>query len=341
MFILAIILAVLAVIVVFVGRVVSKETAKLNLKKAEKQWRNSGSRPDDKPVLENKPLPAFRFAVVGIAGLAALFLVLSSFTIVAPKQSGVVVSMGHVSKDTLAPGLHVKAPWSKVVEIDGTTQPDEFDGDACLPARIADGSQSCVGLTIRWSINPEYANRIYQEFRSDDPTQQFRSAVIVTQLKAAVQKTFADYNPISQLKTVGADEAESAEVNFAPDYDAAAQAIMDDMNDRLGELKLAEIHSVSVSGFRLSDSTQKKLDEYIAAIGDTRVARQKEETAKAQARANKELSGSVSNNPNVLVSRCMDSLNEAIVKNYQLPAGFNCWGGSGSVIVPGTNGSNK
>lgn len=44
------------------------------------------------------------------------------------------------------------------------------------------------------------------------------------------------------------------------------------------------------------------------------------------------LSKSVSNDPNVLVSRCFDTVEEAVKADYR-PAGFSCWSGSGSAVV--------
>ena len=110
------------------------------------------------------------------------------------------------------------------------------------------------------------------------------------------------------------------------------------MKARLSRTGQAEIVGITFAYLKLSDNTQRKLDDYVAAIGETRIATQQEETAKAQARANRELSASVSNDPNVLVSRCFDIVKDATQSGYQFPAGFNCWDGGGSaLVIPGTN----
>jgi hypothetical protein len=58
---------------------------------------------------------------------------------------------------------------------------------------------------------------------------------------------------------------------------------------------------------------------------NTRVAEQRAKTAEAEARANQILAGSVSNNPNVLVSKCSDATLEAGIS----PLG--CWPGAAAV----------
>jgi len=271
------------------------------------------------------------------AAIALIILATMAFTTVSAKNVGVAVNFGAVSEQTLNPGPHLKAPWTKVVEIDGTIQTDQYEGDACIPVRIGDGSQGCADIVNRWQINPEKAAGVYEQHRSDDPTMSFRSAIVSTQLKQSVQEALKDYNPIAQLKSVGSDEL-SVDLSFAPDYGDISKVIEDDMKERLSDKDQAQIEGITFSYLRLSDNTQRKLDDYVAAIGETRIATQQEETAKAQARANSELSASVSNDPNVLVSRCFDLLKDAAQSNYNLPAGFSCWpGGGSSVVIPGSS----
>lgn len=278
-----------------------------------------------------------RGAGFGVAGLALLLISFMCVTTVSAKNVGVAVNFGAVSEDTLSPGINFKLPWTQVIEIDGTIQTDRYSGDGCVTVTIGDGSQACVTITNRWQINPQNAASIYEQHRSDDPTQSFKAAIISTQLEQAISEALKEYNPISQLKIVGED-ADASDVSFVPDYGAFSKAIEDDMKERLSEAGQAEIKGITFSHLQLSPNTQKKLDDYIAEVGATRIAMQQEETAKAQARANRELSASVSNDPNVLVSRCMDILKDAAQNNYALPPGFSCWPGGGSgVVIPGVN----
>lgn len=275
-----------------------------------------------------------RWIGLGVAIIALISLIFSSTTTVSAKNVGVAVNFGKVSQQTLSPGLHFKAPWTKVIEIDGTIQTDQYAGDSCIRVTIGDGSQACAKITNRWQINPKNAASIYEQHRSDDPTQSFRAATISTELEQAISETLGNYNPISNLKVVGGSD-DATQVSFVPDYDKLSEQIEDNMKKRLDDADQAKIVGITFSHLDLSDNTQKKINDYIAAVGETRIALQQKETAAAQAAANKELSASVSNDPNVLVSRCLDILKDSSQNGYKLPAGFSCWpGDNGTVVVP-------
>lgn len=270
---------------------------------------------------------------VGVVSLGIIAVM--CFSAVSAKNVGVAVNFGSVSEQTRAPGIQLKFPWTKIVQIDGTIQTDAYEGENCIPVRIGDGSQACADVVNRWAINPANAASVYEQHRSDDPTDSFKQAVVSTELKQAVQEALKTYNPIAELQAVGQDEL-SADLSFAPDYEEISKKIEADMKERLGRKDQAHVEGITFSYSRLSDNTQRKLDDYVAAVGETRIASQQRETAKAQAEANRTLSSSVSNDPNVLVSRCLDLLRDAQQANYQLPAGFSCWPGGGTgVVIPG------
>lgn len=106
-----------------------------------------------------------------------------------------------------------------------------------------------------------------------------------------------------------------------------------------GGRKVPEIQvvSVTVSYLRLSDTTQARLNDYQAEVARTRIAQQAEQTAIAQAKANRKLANSVSNNPNVLVSRCLDIWQRIVDAGGAPPVGTSCWpgGNSGVIVSPG------
>lgn len=270
---------------------------------------------------------------VVLSFIAVLVIIATCATTVAAKNIGVKTSFGAVAADTLSPGFHWKAPWAKVTELDGTVQTDEYAGDnGCIYVRIGDGSRGCVTLTNRWSIVPERANTIFGDYRSDDPTDSLRTAVVSTQLKAAVQDVMSDYNPIANLKVVTGKKA--ADLNFAPDYDAVSKQLETNMAERLGDEPLVDIRSITVSYVSVAASTQDKIDAFIAEVGATRVAAQSYAKNVEIARANKALSASISKDPALLTSKCLDGVNDAIEKGYNLPAGYSCFAqGSGVGVL--------
>jgi regulator of protease activity HflC (stomatin/prohibitin superfamily) len=254
-----------------------------------------------------------------VLAFAALFL--ASITSVQAKQVGVVTTFGKPSEQTLSSGLHFKAPWQKVTEIDATIQTDEYHGKSGIDVRLSDGNAATISATIRWSVSAENASKVFADFRSDDPTQSLRDAVVSTQFKAAMNSVFAGFDPLTLAGTTGQK----------PDYIALSAEVEAAMLKQTNAL--VEIDSITISLVKLDKDSQKKIDDYIGEVSKTRIAEQAQKTAEAQAKANKILSESISNDPNVLVSKCLDLLAEG----YNAPAGFTCWpGASGGVVIPGT-----
>lgn len=97
-----------------------------------------------------------------------------------------------------------------------------------------------------------------------------------------------------------------------------------------------EIQSVILPLIRFDRQTQSKINAYQAEVANTRIAQQREQTTKAQARANRNMAGSISKDPHVLVSQCMEPWAEMVKDKQNVPIGFSCWpGGSAtSVVVP-------
>lgn len=277
-----------------------------------------------------------------VAAVGVLLVCLSCLTAVQAKFVGVGSTFGHVEQTVYQPGLNFKAPWTDIWQIDATVQTDQYAGDSAIKVRTGDGMETTIVLTNRWQINPDAATTIYQDYRSDDPTEHFRDAVVDSQLKAAVQTVMASYDPIAQLKASGASN--STNVSLMPDVRQVSDAIEKELNSKILKAPdgtpLATIIEVTVSGVNWSASTQDKINAFNTEVANTRVATQKEQTSKAEAAANNALAKSVEKDPNVLVNKCLDTVQAAVDKGYALPAGYTCWPGDGAaVVVPSAAGS--
>jgi hypothetical protein len=103
------------------------------------------------------------------------------------------------------------------------------------------------------------------------------------------------------------------------------------MDERLGEDPVAEIDTITISYFSFADSTQATIDNFIEAVGETRITAQGKETAREQKEINDLLAQSVSDDPNVLVAKCLNLIEQNV---FDPPAGFSCWpgGGQGSLV---------
>lgn len=256
------------------------------------------------------------------AGLAAILLLLSVFTIVPTREIGVVTSFGRPVK-TLPNGLHTKAPWQAVHKLDGTIQTDNHTGvEHCTDIRIGNESTACIDNTIRWRIRLDAGKRLYQDYRE---LENIRDSLVTRELKAALNEVLSNYNPLDQIKDNAAG---------APDLNQFSRQITIELRKLVGND--VEVLSVILPIIRFDDQTQSKINAYQAEVANTRIAEQKILTNKAQAQANAELKQSVSNEPNVLVAQCMDILDAYQKKNIPPPIGFSCWpGGSAtSVVIP-------
>jgi hypothetical protein len=91
-----------------------------------------------------------------------------------------------------------------------------------------------------------------------------------------------------------------------------------------------DVSSVLIPIPHFDPDTQNRINEIQQQIAATKVAVQQRQTAIEQAKANKELAASVSNDPNVLIAQCLQITQQAVAKGKaaQLPPGWNCFGGS-------------
>ncbi|MCA1983543.1 SPFH domain-containing protein [Nocardioides nematodiphilus] len=284
--------------------------------------------------------------LVAIAVLTVIWVVADCVTTVGTKDVGVVTSFGKPTGRDLPNGVHLKAPWQKVTEMDAAIQPDEFAGDHCIQVRIGDSSTACADLTIRWHIAPDEASSLFQNYRSNDVNATIRDSLVVTQLKGAVNDVLGAFNPLANVNEAANSVKDNTEISAAPNLDDFSKQIATQMGERLAAMNRGRaqiiIDSVTMSFLRLADTTQAKINAYQAEVGNTRIAEQRQKTATAEAAANKALADSVSKDPNVLVSKCLDTLEEMVKGGQAIPAGFSCWPGAGSnLVLPGGAASTK
>lgn len=272
-------------------------------------------------------------AVVFIVG-ALLFTALSSFTVVGARNVGVEKFFSATTGRTLPAGFHFKAPWNSVNDIDATIQPEEYSTDNPILVKIGDQGEAKVALAYRWRINPDGADEIYKDYRNaEDITEAVRKALVSTNIKAALNEELGTYNPLENV-TIDATmtPSEIAKVTIPPiPYAELNAAVKRNLEGKISDLgDLIEIQSVTISYIQLPDSTQAKINEFNTKIQQSKNALIDIAIKAAQATANEALAKSVDNSPNVLVSKCLDSLAEG---EFTAPAGFSCWPGGGSAVV--------
>lgn len=213
-------------------------------------------------------------------------------------------------------GGHMIAPWAKTQNFDATVQSLTVD----QTVRLKNNTTAVVDVSVQWQIDPNTNFlALYNNYRTFDNV---RDNVVKRQMAVALNEQFANFDPLGAIdKTTGASTVAVAE--FAKPVEAQLIAAMP------GGLV---IRSVAIVRISYSAELEKNIDAIIAAAAQTRVAEQQELTNAAQAKANSAL-GTPS--AGTYQQNCLNIIQTAMQKNYQLPAGFNCSGTAAGVVVSG------
>jgi regulator of protease activity HflC (stomatin/prohibitin superfamily) len=271
-------------------------------------------------------------------GLAVglVFLVLASFTQVPAQSVGVLVSFGKPIKE-IPPGLHVKRPWAKVVDMDGRTQTEIHNATNRVEIRLGNQATGYVQSSLRWKIRPEAAGSLYADYRTEADV---GPKLVDLELAAAMNAAFSDYDPLSNIRADAGDKTAKKISN--DDLSARVQTRLDTrigknappgLNQTVGDNRII-IEQVVIAKVDFDDATQSRINQLQQEIGNTRIAEQRRKTIDQEAQSNTKLAASVSHDPNVIVSKCMDQQREAIEKGQQLPpGGFGCWPGNAPNVI--------
>lgn len=250
--------------------------------------------------------------IVSVAAflIGALIFVFTSAVIVPTREIGIVTTFGKPNGE-LSNGLHWTAPWQSVTNMDGAIQLEKFEGDSGMTVRLGNNSTANANVTIQWRLNPADAPELFLDYRTFD---NIRDNLVNKELGVALNTEFAKFDPLAPGAADGAPLV------------AISGKVQADVQAAVG--KRVEIQKVFVPLVAFDGNTQDRINALNIEKANTRVAEQRKQTATADAAANEVLSHSVSNDPNVLVSKCLD----AAAKAQTSPIG--CWPGSAQAGVP-------
>lgn len=268
-------------------------------------------------------------AIVAVFGL--IFLGWSTVRSVPVHSVGVETAYGKV-EGALRPGLHFGvAPWTKVNVLDETIQTTQFYGDgkngSCMPVRIGGQQLACVNVTIKWQIEDPAAPALFNKYDNTGTTVQasIKNNLVVNDLRTVANNVFGDYNPIEDASITAAQggtaTAKSEFSTFGPD-------ILSDMRGDLhGQISII---SINLSNAYYSSATETRLASVANQFADTAQAQQQINTDTALAQANKAVSGSLT--PEIVQNNCITDTTDIIKSGGKLPAGWNCFGGTGVAV---------
>lgn len=258
---------------------------------------------------------AVRVTGASVALLGLGLLVASCVTTVQAKSVGVQISFGRPIHE-FTPGLHVKRPWSRVEKMDGSTQIDDHLGDQRTEIRLGNQATGYVQNALRWKIQPGAAGELYADYRGFE---NIGPGLVNQELAAALNYAFSSYDPLDQARAAGSSAGTTTTTN-----DEVADAVKARLVERIGDRIVIE--SVIIPKVDFDEATQQRINQLQQEIGNTRIAQQREQTAQAEAKANRLIAESVAEDPNVLVSKCLDQQREMIEKGQPIPVGgLGCW----------------
>jgi len=229
--------------------------------------------------------------VVGVIGL--VFFTFAALTVVGTRQIGIETKFGRPTGTTLTNGLHLKSPLTEVTEMDGAVQIDQHTGQGRIKVRLGNSSTADADVSVRWQIKPDAAPELFVQYKTFDNV---RTNLVTRNLQVALNEVFASFDPLAP---------QNLDRSPLPELSTQAKNIL---AAKVGSQ--VEILDVAVPTIDYDDGTEQKINQLNQERAATAVAQQAKTTALEQAAANANLAASVSRDPNVLVSKCLDIARE-------------------------------
>jgi len=291
------------------------------------------------------------FRAVGFVPLfiAIPLIIVSCLASVGPRNIGVEHIKGRTTGESHQAGWVVKEPWVSIEDIDASRQPEEYndpgdaggENDRRIKVKIADGSYAYITMSYSWRVIETGADEAFKDFNKkkdangDDLSilEAIRSFAVSPKMKAALNEEWGTFDPTSGINItpdMTAQQISEIKLNVVPNYSDYNSAIQTNIDEKIKELGgLVAVTGVTISGIDYSGETQKRIETIKNKILDSKAAMLDVSIKNAQAQGNVALADSLED-PNVLVSKCLDGLIEG---DFTAPAGFQCWPGNGGALV--------
>jgi regulator of protease activity HflC (stomatin/prohibitin superfamily) len=258
--------------------------------------------------------------------LAVIVFGLSSMREVTNKSVGVPTAFGHV-ESPLRPGLHFKAPWTKVNILNETIQTETFGSDSnstggqdenCVNVRIGGQQLACWNGTIQWKINDKGASQVFNNYGNNNESimSEAQNAIVDQSLQSVLNQTFGDYNPIEDVQNTSTSSLGNSQ------FSTLSRGIKAAMIKDVGvQVTITRLISKNLSYDKATEANIARIQQQ---YGKTAVAQEEIKTNEDLSKANKALSTSVT---------CGTLTQEAITNNYILPAAWNCSGTASNLAL--------
>lgn len=252
---------------------------------------------------ESAQFGTFMTALV-TAALALVFIISASVNIVGTRQVGIVTSFGKPTGETLSNGLHVKAPWVKVSEMDAAIQNEVFNGDNRIQVRLGNDSVALADANVRWQIKGDEADELFQQYKTFDNV---RTNLIDRNLRTALNEAFISYDPL-----VGDEDGKN-------NLSAVTARALELLRQKAGNQ--VEILDLSVPVIDFDDKTEERINNINQAVAETTQATQQKETAVQRRLAAQELANQPVPDLKIAIAACVNRMAETGVSLNCYPIG--------------------
>jgi regulator of protease activity HflC (stomatin/prohibitin superfamily) len=137
----------------------------------------------------------YRLAVSSLAILIGSIAVLNSlsrlFVIVPPGNVGVVNLFGHVSENTLSPGIHLLNPFTKVLNFSTRLK----DVKENIDATSQEGLSLNLDVSLQYKLDPQKAATVYKTIGTDE------TQLVISRFRSTVRAITANYPASSVYST--------------------------------------------------------------------------------------------------------------------------------------------
>ena len=252
-------------------------------------------------------------------GFTLIVLFFCSANPVGTRDIGVVTSFGRLDGH-VGPGLNAFSapPWDSLTTIDDSYQLT----DETFKVRIAGGQTADATVQVRWNATVPAADDIFGNYKT---TKGMEKGLLDPELNKATNTALDGYDPLNAIAS-GAKSGTPDNPNTAQ----LGEAIQTLLEQEVGAD--IDIRTFNLQPLVYDAAVTAQINAASAQKAKTVVAQLAEDTATAQAAANKALAVNLADNPLVLVQQCMTAISNG---TFKPPAGFSCWPGSGSgVVIP-------
>lgn len=196
-----------------------------------------------------------------LLGLVGLLVIVPSLIGSVPTGNiGIKTSFGKVLDDSLKEGIHLKAPWEKIINMDGRLQ--KYENEIALESSTKDMQVvTNIMIAVNYQVLLDEASNLYRNIGTE-----YQTTVLEPAIHETIKSTISQYNA-SELVTMRSE---------------IAIVMTDLLNEKMREYGIL-ISSITINNFDFSAEYNASIERKAVAEQNALAAEQELQTTKAEA----------------------------------------------------------